>query len=204
MRKITIMFLAAAVMSVIGGCSSSGKEEKLAMGTAPQARYEPLQSYRLALRAEPRHVVYAGEPATLTYTLRNLDKESLRIDEWFSNESDNVTVYCQPWFTGMSAPDENAWTELSFDLHRPAWRYPLELMPGNQVLVTKELPFVAKMAVAPGTERRFFLRGKLNLQSVSVTSPVSVLIVRPGRAGTGKTAPPAKAGDSGAKAREQR
>lgn len=202
MRKITIMFLVAA-MSVIGGCSSD-KEEKLAMGTAPQEHYEPLQGYRLALRAEARHVVYAGEPATVTFTLRNLDKESLRIDEWFSNESDNVTVYCQPWFTGMSSPDDNAWTELSFDPRRPAWRYPLELMPGNQVLVTKELPFVAKMAVAPGTERRFFLRGKLNLKSVSAESPVSVLIVRPGRAGTGKSAPSAGAGGGGAKAREER
>lgn len=199
MRRITIMLLAAAVMPVIGGCASSdrGKEEKLAMGTAPQERYEPLKSYRLALRAEPQHVVYAGEPGTVTYTLRNQDKESLRIEEWFSNEPDNVTVYCQPWLTGMSGPDENAWIELSFDLRRPAWRYPLELMPGNQVLVTKELPFVAKMAVSPGTERRFFLRGKLNLQSVSVTSPVSVLIVRPGRAGGGKTPPPSATAPAG-------
>ena len=204
MRKITIMFLAAAVMSVIAGCSSDrGKEEKLAMGTAPREYYEPLTAYRLALRTEPQHVVYAGEPATVTFTLRNSDKESLRIDEWFSNEPDNVIVYCQPWFTGMNEPDENAWIELSFDPRRPPWRYPLELMPGNQVLVTKELPFVAKMTVLPGTERRFFLRGKLNLTSVSVASPVSVLIVRPGRAKASKT-PPGSAGGKDVKARERR
>jgi hypothetical protein len=109
-----------------------------------------------------------------------MDKKNIRIVEWFSNEPDNVIVYCQPWLTGMTEPDELAWTELSFDVRRPPIRYPLELMPGNQVLVTKELPFVDKLAISPGAERRFFIKAKLNLQSVSATSPVSVLIVRPG------------------------
>lgn len=203
MCKIMIVCCAVALMFGIGGCTSDrGKEEKLAMGTVPQKSYEPLKFYRLALRTEPQRILYAGEPGTVTFALRNQDKDSLRLEEWFSNEPDNVTVYCQPWLTGMTGPDENNWIELSFDPHVPAWRYPLELMPGNQVLVTKELPFVAKMTVSPGTERRFFLRGKLNLTSVSVTSPVSVLIVRPGRNG-GNTLPEG-AGGKDVKVRERR
>jgi hypothetical protein len=96
----------------------------------------------------------------------------------------------------MTEPDEQAWTELSFDVRRPPIRYPLELMPGNQVLVTKELPFVDKMAISPGAERRFFIKAKLNLQSVSVSSPVSVLIVRPGngRKAGGKPVPARRSG----------
>ena len=110
----------------------------------------------------------------------NRDLESLKVIEWYSNEPDNLVLYCQPWTTGMEGPDEAAWTELSFDVKMPPIRYPLELMPGNQVLVTKELPFVDKLAISPGAERRFFVRAKLNLKSVSAESPVSVIVVRPG------------------------
>jgi len=181
MRILVSTVLAAALAAAFAGCASSAEhgKEKLAMGTVPQERYEPLSGYYLTLRTEPRQTLYVGEGGEVTFALRNMDKKSIRIIEWFSNEADNVIVSCQPWLTGMSAPDETAWTELSFDVRRPAWRYPLELMPGNQVLVTKTLPFVDKLAVSPGAERRFFLRAKLNLKSVSVSSPVSVLIVRP-------------------------
>ena len=189
-----MMMWLAAMAAVLVGCSSTDQPErksKRAMGTLPQESYAPLTDYKLALRTDSRHVLRVGEGGRITFALRNLDKKSIRIVEWFSNESDNVIVYCQPWLTGMTDPDEQAWTELSFDVRRPPIRYPLELMPGNQVLVTKELPFVDKLAIKPGSERRFFIRAKLNLQSVSAASPVSVLIVRPGKAArnTGKTAP---------------
>ena len=186
MRAVFTMFLAAVLAAVWAGCASeSEKKEKIVMGTRPQGSYEPLSGYFLTLRTEPRQTLYAGEGGKITFALRNQDKKPIRIVEWFSNEEDNVIVSCQPWLTGMTSPDENAWTELAFDVKRPPWRYPLELMPGNQVLVSKELPFVDKLVISPGAERRFFLRAKLNLQSVSVTSPVSVLIVRPARAAAG-------------------
>ena len=182
MRILFSMMLAAALAAVAAGCASERGKEKLAMGAPPQERYEPLSGYYLTLRTEPRQIIHVGEGGRITFALRNMDKKkSIRITEWFSNESDNVIVSCQPWLTGMGAPDEKAWTELSFDVKLPPWRYPLELMPGNQVLVTKTLPFVDKLAVSPGAERRFFLRARLNLKSVSVSSPVSVLIVRPAR-----------------------
>ena len=182
MRNRILLLLAAAVAVGAVGCASTKPERKAkrAMGTMPRKSYAPLTDYNLALRADSRKIIHVGEGGEITYALRNLDKKNIRIIEWFSNEPDNVIVYCQPWLTGMTAPDEQAWMELSFDVRQPAIRYPLELMPGNQVLVTKTLPFVDKLAISPGSERRFFLRAKLNLTSVSVTSPVSVLIVRPG------------------------
>ena len=194
MRKAVLMMYLAAMAVAFAGCSSTDQPErksKRAMGTLPQESYAPLADYKLALRTDNRNVLRVGEGGRITFALRNLDDKSIRITEWYSNESDNVIVYCQPWLTGMTVPDEQAWTELSFDVRRPPIRYPLELMPGNQVLVTKVLPFVDKMAITPGSERRFFIRAKLNLQSVSATSPVSVLIVRPGKAvkNAGKTAP---------------
>lgn len=194
MRRTILMLLAAVTVAGVAGCASSGTPErkpKRAMGTLPQESYAKLTDYKLALRTDSRKILHVGEGGEITFTLRNLDRKSIRIDEWYSNESDNVIVYCQPWLTGMTVPDEQAWTELSFDVQRPPIRYPLELMNGNQVLVTKELPFVDKLAITPGSERRFFIKAKLNLQSVSVTSPVSVLIVRPG---SGKKAVPPASG----------
>ena len=195
MRRVFSMLLAALLAAGIVGCASSDQSErksKRAMGTLPQESYAPLSDYKLVLRTDSRKIIHVGEGGNITFALRNLDKKSIRIIEWFSNEPDNVIVYCQPWLTGMTVPDEQAWTELSFDVRRPPIRYPLELMPGNQVLVTKELPFVDKLAISPGAERRYFLRAKLNLKSVSVTSPVSVLIVRPGNGKKIKPTPPPK------------
>ena len=191
MRDFAILALLAILAAGATGCVSDKpeKQAKRAMGTLPQESYAPLSDYKLVLRTDSRRIIRVGEGGEITYTLRNADKKTIRIVEWFSNEPDNVIVYCQPWLTGMTVPDEEAWIPLSFEIPRQAIRYPLELMPGNQVLVTKQLPFVDKLAISPGAERRFFLRAKLNLTSVTVTSPVSVLIVRPGVAPAVKAEP---------------
>ena len=194
-RSFWMMLLAAATAVGVVGCASSATPErktKRAMGTLPQENYAPLTDYKLMLRTDSRKTLRVGEGGEITYALRNLDKKTVRIVEWFSHEPDNVIVYCQPWLTGMTVPDENAWIPLDFDLHRPPVRYPLELMPGNQVLVTKRLDFVDKLAITPGSERRYFIKAKLNLRSVSVTSPISVLIVLPG---SGKSAKPRSKGE---------
>ena len=184
MRIWALIMSAAVAIGCVSGCKSGGgetRQPRRAMGTLPQASYTPLRDYKLVLRTTDRKIIHVGEAGEITFALRNMDKKPIRIVEWFSNEPYNVIVYCQPWLTGMTRPDEEAWIPLSFEIPRQAIRYPLELMPGNQVLVTKKLPFVEKLVISPGTERRFFLRAKLNLTSVSVTSPVSVLIVRSGK-----------------------
>jgi len=180
-KRAWMMLLSAAVTVAICGCAGNKPERqsKRAMGTLPQESYAPLTDYRLSLRTDSRKTIRVGEGGEITFALRNLDKKNIRIVEWFSNEPDNVVVYCQPWLTGMTAPDEAGWIPLDFDVRMPPIRYPLELMPGNQVLVTKKLDFVDKMAITPGSERRYFIKAKLNLKSVSVESPVSVLIVLP-------------------------
>ncbi len=185
--RLVILGCVAAGVILFGGCAGSESQHgraKRVMGIAPQEVYLPLSDYNLTLRHEGTKVLKTGEGGRITFALRNAGDKSIRLIEWYSNEPDNVVVYCQPWLTGMTAPDEAAWTELSFDVKLPSIRYPLELMPGNQVLVTKELPFVDKLAITPGAERRFFIRGKLNLKSVSVSSPVSVIAVRPGSGDT--------------------
>ena len=193
MRDLTIMALLGVLLAAgTAGCVSDKPERqaKRAMGTLPQESYAPLADYKLQLKTDSRKILHVGEGGEITFALRNMDDKTIRIIEWFSNEPYNVIVYCQPWLTGMTVPDDEAWIPLSFEVPRQAIRYPLELMPGNQVLVTKTLPFVDKLAISPGAERRFFLRAKLNLKSVAVMSPVSVLIVRPPR--TAAPAPEAR------------
>lgn len=182
MRMDFMPVIMAAVM-LLAGCADTAPKRgpsKRAMGIPPRADYPALEGYHLTLRHTGSRVLRCGEGGRITFALRNAGRDSLRVLEWYSNEPDNLIVSCQPWLTGMEGPDESAWTELSFDVRMPPIRYPLELMPGNQVLVTKELPFVDKLAISPGAERRFFIRAKLNLKSVSAESPVSVIVVRPG------------------------
>ena len=53
-----------------------------------------------------------------------------------------------------------------------------ELLPGNRVSVTKELPFIEKLTVSPGAERRYFVKGELNLKSLRLSTPVAAIAVR--------------------------
>ena len=190
-----MIFGVAMSALLAAGCASGASKHgpsKRAMGIAPRAEYPALSGYSVTLRQAGSRVLTCGEGGKLTFALRNTGRESLRLIEWYSNEPDNIVLYCQPWMTGMDGPDEAAWTELSFDVKMPPIRYPLELMPGNQVLVTKELPFVDKLAISPGAERRFFVRAKLNLKSISAESPVAVVIVRPAEKTSSKPKPAAR------------
>ena len=176
--------LVSAVLLAFSGCIRTEVKSKRALGVDPQPSYPKLTGYRLDLKQVSPRVMYCGDKGEITFSLRNAGKKSIRLDEWFSNEPDNIVVYCQPWLTGMTGPDDSGWIELSFDPKMPPVRYPLELMPGNLVFVTKELPFISKLAVSPGAERRFFIRAKLNLTSVDVETETTSIVVR--------NAPPAK------------
>ena len=177
MQRMRWILLSAALLA-LAGCVRTEVKAKRALGVAPQPSYPKLTGYRLDLKQVSPRVMYCGSKGEITFSLRNAGRKSIRLDEWFSNEPDNIVVYCQPWLTGMTGPDDAGWVELSFDPKLPAVRYPLELMPGNRVFVTKELPFVSKLAVSPGAERRFFIRAKLNLTSVDVGTETTSIIVR--------------------------
>ena len=177
MQRMRWILLSAALLA-LAGCVRTEVKAKRALGVEPQPSYPKLVGYRLDLKMVSPRVMYSGSKGEITFSLRNAGKKSIRLDEWFSNEPDNIVVYCQPWLTGMTGPDDAGWIELSFDPKLPPVRYPLELMPGNRVFVTKELPFISKLAVSPGAERRFFIRAKLNLTSVDVETETTSIVVR--------------------------
>jgi len=168
---------ALLLIAVAGGCVVEGTS-KTALGTVPKESYPPILHHRARLELSGSRQLVAGLPGTLTFTLTNGGNEPLKVPEWYSHEPDNVLVYCQPWLPGTTAPDESAWIELSFDPRRPPVRYPLELLPGNRVSVTKELPFIEKLVVSPGAERRYFIKGELTLKSLKLSTPVAAIAVR--------------------------
>ena len=180
--KLSHCFLLAAagivLMQTAGCVREVEKREELGVGVvAERPEYPQLARYKLSLQLVGSRTLTAGRPGRVTFSLRNTDDRPLRLVEWYANEPDNLLIYCQPWLPGTTEPDEGLWIPLSFDVKRPATRYPLEIVPGNNVLVTKELPFVEKLVVSPEGERRYFIKAVLNLHSVSAESPVAAIAV---------------------------
>ena len=180
--KLSHCFLLAAagivLMQTAGCVREVEKREELGVGVVAELpEYPQLARYKLSLQLVGSRTLTAGRPGRVTFSLRNTDDRPLRLVEWYTNEPDNLLIYCQPWLPGTTEPDEGLWIPLSFDVKRPATRYPLEIVPGNNVLVTKELPFVEKLVVSPEGERRYFIKAVLNLHSVSAESPVAAIAV---------------------------
>ena len=182
MRK-TMLFLtvlAGAVLLPGAGCviHEETVAGKRALGERAKDKYAPLKGYRLKLEMVGNGRLYAGDGGIVTFSLENCGNKKIEIEEWFSNESDNIVISCQNYLPGMTTFDPAAWVKLETPPRQPAWRFPLQLAPGNKVTVSKALPFVDKLAVTPGSERRYFIRAELNLKSVSAVSRVTVISVR--------------------------
>lgn len=181
--KHFLLALPAALL--LAGCTSSNPEKempqyKMAMGVPDgKINYKPIPTKDLSFAMISKCDVNAGKKCELVFALSNKGMKEISIPEWYSNEPDNVIVSVQPWLPGMTQPDPENWTELSFDLKKPVLHYPLTLLPGNQALVSKSLDFIDKLAVSPGKMRRFFIRAKLNLKSAPLLSEVYVLQVFP-------------------------
>ena len=73
------------------------------------------------------------------------------------------------------------WLDVSLPVKRPVWRYPITIKPGEQIFVSTRLDFISNLIVTPGTERRFFVKGALNLKSVDVTAPDTYITILPGK-----------------------
>ena len=114
--------LLAIPLLILAGCSSTPEvpKMKMAMGV-PDGTVEykavPTANLRLDLLSSPD--LYAGQKTELVFALSNNGRKTISIPEWYSNETDNVTVSIQPWLTGMKEPDPDGWIELSNELKKP-------------------------------------------------------------------------------------
>ena len=182
---IVIFMLMASVLE--NGCVKEVTEQKWQKGIAEMPEYPPLVDYKLTLNLVSKRELIVGEGGRLMFALKNIDKKPIRLVEWYVNEAYNVQVYCQPWLPEMTGPDPNMWIPIRMEIDpKQTGRFPLDLMPDNEVQIEKELPFVDSLVVSPNGERRFFVKAELNLKSVRVESPLAAVAVR-SAASKGKT-----------------
>ena len=166
-----LVLLCGCVREEVGG-------NKMAFARREKKEYAPIKNHQLKLEITSKGQLYAGEGGYVTFSLINTGDKKVVIEEWFANESDNIILNCQNWLPGMTTYDSNNWVRLEVIPKKPAWRYPLNLAPGNRIFVTKQLPFVDSLAISRGGERRYFIKGELNLKSVRLESRVGTVSVR--------------------------
>ena len=181
MKMFCNIAVIGAMALLFAGCS--GKDS--AAGKAPAAmgiphgnvKFTPVKAEGLSLQILGNPVARAGRPGVITFALSNEGGAKVDINEWFSYESDNVGIYIQPLLPGMIEPDERKWVRLEFEFHKPVMHYPVTLMPGNKLLIAKNVDFIQNMMIRPGEERMFFFKGELTLDSLKLSSRVGILRV---------------------------
>ena len=177
-----ILPLLGIALLLLTGCSSAkdAKRHKPGYGeVAATHRFEPVKDARLDLSFIGPKRLKAGQKGQAVFALKNVGPKTLRLEEWRMNEPDNLVMECQVWLPGQKEPDPDRWLPLDMPVKEPELRYNLELHPGNQVRIVRDLDFIEDLIITPGTERRYFIRAKLNLTSVQASSPVGAFAVVP-------------------------
>ena len=177
---LTALLLAGCVREEVG-------RSTLALGSKEKKNYPKITRHRLTLELSNPRLLYAGEGGEITFVLINNDSKPITIDEWYTNEPDNVMISCQNYLPGMNGFRNDGWIDLSFTPRQPPWRYPLTLGPQNRVFITQKLAFVDKLRITPGSERRYFVKAKLNLTSLDLESTPAIVVVRNRADKKGKT-----------------
>ena len=177
--------LTAFALVLLAGCTKQELEytKKWGFGFKDKGNYPKLKNYNLTLELSPGTRRFpAGQPGELTFILCNKGKNAVRIPEWFKFDPNNLQIQCQIWLPGADAPEPGMWLDVSVPVKRPIWRYPVTLAPGEKIFVSMNLDFLSKLIVSPGSERRYFIKAKLNLKSVDVSAPVVYVTILPGKA----------------------
>ena len=183
--KHLLYLLAASVLLFAAGCASEKVvvEKKLGFGFKDRGNYPKIKDHRLSLELSPgTRRFQAGVPGELTFLLRNTGSKTLSIPEWYKFDPNNLEVNCQIWLPGTTVPDPDMWLNISMPVKRPVWRYPLTIPAGETVFVSTRLDFPANLVISPGSERRYFIKARLNLKSVDVAAPVAYITILPGKA----------------------
>lgn len=178
MKKICLFALLSAF--IVSGCVQT-KVEKMEshLGSVDRQSFPEIKGAKLELSIAGTPELISGRDKKVTFILKNLSDHPINIPEWFSNESDNIEISCQIWFPKQHAPRDDRWITYPVIPKRPVMRYPLRLGAKMFVSIDVPLEFLENLIVAPGTERRYYIKAKLNLKSVSAASKVSAITVKP-------------------------
>ena len=181
--KKHVWLLALLALLLCAGCASKKAEPKkrFSFGQAPREHYDKIKDCKLSLDLSTGSREFtAGRYAELVFLLRNEGQKEVKIPEWFKFDPNNLKVQCQIWLPGTRGPEPDMWLDVSQPVRQPAWRYPLTIPAGETQFVSARLDFPESLVVSPGGERRYFVRAKLNLTSVDLSSPVRVIVFRAG------------------------
>jgi len=118
------------------------------------------------------HDFACGVKPVMQFRVTNVGKEQLRVEEWFNTEERNLVIYYQDWLPDMKKPDPQLWMMVKPSIPKYPRRAPLDINPGTSLVIKAPLPFLENLQVSKGHERRFFVKAKLNLQSVDAETPV--------------------------------
>ncbi|MBR2632883.1 MAG: hypothetical protein IKD29_05505 [Lentisphaeria bacterium] len=179
--KIFFVFSMLCALMISGCQSRVEKVEKMKshLGAVDRQTFPEVEGAKLELAVSGTPELIAGKDKKITFILRNLNNTPVSIPEWFTNEADNIEVSCQIWFPQQTGPEEDRWVTYTVVPKRPVMRYPLKLGAKMFVSVDVPIPFLEHLIVKPGTERRYFIKARLNLRSVSAESKISAITVRP-------------------------
>ena len=178
--KILTVFFSVLALALLNGCVES-KVEKMEshLGMVDRQTFPEVKDAKLELAISGNPELISGKDKHVTFILKNLSNSPISIPEWFTNEADNVEISCQVWFPNQHAPEPDRWITYPVIPKRPVMRYPLRIGAKMFVSVDVPLEFLEHLVVKPGTERRYFIKAKLNLRSVSAESKISSITVKP-------------------------
>ncbi len=178
-----LFWLFAAALLCWSGCvdfSASKADQRLI--STPDAglhlAYGALSNYNLELTCPGQKEFPSGQPAQLRFRLKNRDRNSIKIEEWYMAEPNNIILNFRP-LRSDETPEEAAnaeWytvqPEFSPDLPPPE-RAPLLLHGENMVFVDVAFPIIE--AIPADKSTRFLVYGQLNLLSLDVVSDMFVV-----------------------------
>ena len=181
MFRATLLFGLGISFLVLNGCVrvKEGKQfDEFKTRTPERKTYPKLYNYKLKLELlTARRRFYAGEDVTLTYRLTNEGKKSLRLNEWYMNEADNIRLYYRPYQPGLKTFIRRDWLVMEPNYKKPIRHFELVLGVKNMVLIDKKVPFIkAAGADHPSVKRgRYYIMAELTLNSVNVRSKPVVI-----------------------------
>ncbi|MDD3153360.1 MAG: hypothetical protein PHS41_00715 [Victivallaceae bacterium] len=175
MHKRNKILLAAAAtctgLLIFAGTGCVSRPEALEVIYVPHD-FKPIEGAKFTLAPVGNLRLIGDLDPRITLCLINAGKSTVRIDEWYMAESDNIKLRYQLWLPGTTAPDPAKWRKIEPVIEKNPARYPIDLMPGNRILITLRLPFVEDLRVSPGKEVRFFLQAETNLKSIHAQTKV--------------------------------
>lgn len=177
-NKSILLSVVSGVLLLCGCVRTEVESQRLTFGSHGKKSYAPIKMHHLKLELAGNGQLFAGEGGWITFILINNGSRPVVIEEWYANEADNLVLSCQNWLPGMETFDAQAWIKFDVTPRQPAWRHPLHLAPGGRMFIKKQLPFIDKLNITPGNERRYFIKVDSNLTSLKLDSKIAAVSVR--------------------------